>query len=643
MNKLIWLALLMSTQVYAQQSSPVVDPDKFTICAITINSDDEKKLFQAQAAKYPKKFNPVIELTDMGEDDWFKKSCESGIRCDQLVISGHYAGGFFGEKGSKHLEPKEMEEAGCSKTCEGIMKNPHEVFLFGCNTLATKDADHRTPAQYLQVLLQDGIPLAQAEMIVETRYSAIGDSTKATMQRAFGGEDKNIYGFHSVGPSGKNIKGFLQNYFSKINSADHLEKLQAKRMLGQVSAANKLLADSLKVTAFAQCKEGNQDEKTQKICKLVSNKESDDVKLDLVMELLSQNDFLTYLPSIGHYMKELNKENLTPSQKAQIELIQNNKIIKNQIVGLADKAQGLGMKAEWLTLASNIGFISSEEAASKIKPQILNFLEKPLTVQTLSAICSVAENANFTSAMDIQDKEIKNKSIGQFEIYAYSCLGIKNPETILRMANANLNGDEELKETVFYSVFQNLPDGTKLPAWMKDYISTSSNVDSYLKLKAFEKFYPQDHDVIKIAEKALESNPTASTTVVDALKRLNVVEQQSGLIMKALEKDTWCGNCVSTLAELKNSPKVQTFLSQSLDLDSRFLPNHAREIFKKLNLPTNDPVIKGRVEKYIQKEYKNFLAEDWKQVEASGFVLTPEIIQWKEYLKKSLPDFLPSP
>ena len=87
----------------------------------------------------------------MGEGDWFDKACASGIRCDQLVISGHFGGTFFGMSGNA-LSLSTLEAKGCSKSCEGILSHPYEVFLFGCNTLSGKEKDSRTPEQHLQIL-----------------------------------------------------------------------------------------------------------------------------------------------------------------------------------------------------------------------------------------------------------------------------------------------------------------------------------------------------------------------------------------------------------------------------------------------------------------------------------------------------------
>ena len=61
-----------------------------TVCAITINSDDEKRAFERYlpAADYR-----VVELTRRGEPDWLAQACRSGVRCDALVISGHFDDG----------------------------------------------------------------------------------------------------------------------------------------------------------------------------------------------------------------------------------------------------------------------------------------------------------------------------------------------------------------------------------------------------------------------------------------------------------------------------------------------------------------------------------------------------------------------
>lgn len=472
------IILILSTLLniaLAKESSPVIDPDKFTICAITINSDDEKKIFQSQVDKYPKKFNPIVELTNMGNDqNWFQKACESKIRCDQLIISGHFAGYFFGDNSAKNLPLKDIEKAGCSKTCDGILGQPLEVFLFGCNTLAEKDGDHRTPQQYLQVLLQDGIPLPQAEQIVQSRYGEVGDSNKASMQRAFGGESKQLYGFDSVGPSGKNIKGFLQNYFRKISAPEQLEKLQANRMLGQLNGANRALAESLKSTAFAECHASeSKDEKTKAICKLQDTRASVDEKLDLIVTLMTQKDSMIYFPYINEFFKNNPPQSLSDKQKETLKQLTDNSVIKNQILGMAKKTTGLGFKKELVDFSYNLGYVNKDERAELMRAEVKKIFEKPLTANDIASVCNL--DYDFDEYVEIKDEDIQNKKVGEYEVYAYQCLGVKDPETVKRAMKFIPNNDD-LKEVMIYLAYEanskeiKLPDAlaSHLESWLND-------------------------------------------------------------------------------------------------------------------------------------------------------------------------------
>jgi hypothetical protein len=413
--------LLVPYLSWAAGSSPVVDPDKFTVCAITINSDDEKKVFQSQVSKYPKKFNPVVELTDMGDDqNWFKKACQSGVRCDQLIISGHFGGSFFGEKSKKKLSLIELEEAGCSKSCENVLARPYEVFLFGCNTLATKVNNGRDPDEYLRTLLRDGLTLQNAEMVVASRYGSLGDSNKAGMQRAFGGDKKNLYGFDDVGPSGKNVKKLIENYFSKVSPTDRLEKLQAKRMFNQVVEANQILAKSLKVTAFAQCESGEiNDPIAKNICKLLDTKLSIKSKLGLSYELLGDEDYQKYLPAMNHFLKVNKPEKFTSDEKKELKLITDNKSIKDQVLGLVKTTKSLGLKVEWSAFAKNVGFLRKPEMETIVTEELKKLFVKPMSISTKDSVCSMS--LEFVPNINVKDLKIK---IGKNETAALQCLKV---------------------------------------------------------------------------------------------------------------------------------------------------------------------------------------------------------------------------
>ena len=68
-----------------------------TVCTITVNSADEKNAFQRYLPAEKYRF---VELVERGRPDWLASACHTGVRCDILVISGHYDGGneFFSDQ-----------------------------------------------------------------------------------------------------------------------------------------------------------------------------------------------------------------------------------------------------------------------------------------------------------------------------------------------------------------------------------------------------------------------------------------------------------------------------------------------------------------------------------------------------------------
>ena len=71
--------------------------EKATVCTITVNSPDEKETFSRYlpADKYQ-----FVELVERGRADWLDSACRAGVRCDVLIVSGHYDGGneFFSDQ-----------------------------------------------------------------------------------------------------------------------------------------------------------------------------------------------------------------------------------------------------------------------------------------------------------------------------------------------------------------------------------------------------------------------------------------------------------------------------------------------------------------------------------------------------------------
>lgn len=400
--KLIFILLIISIS----SAFAIEEDEKLNACFVTINSSEEKQEFTKALNSPPNKgkFNIIELIEEDSSSDWFDKACEKKIRCDLLLISGHFGGSFFG-KSSFSLDIRELEKKSCNKSCESILSEPKEVFLMGCNTLAGKAQDNRSSSEYLHVLLNEGIELQQAQQIVEQRYGLTSTSFFNTMKRSF----KNVphlYGFHSVGPSGANVQFLLRDYLKKKkNYHQHLMKIELQRALaikGKIEAWNRknnTLAKSLKSTNFAQtagiliadCKDNssmspsNPDyEMMKNICKLVDEDISEDHKAKHILDILQLDDFEVY---IGH-ISDLVSNNYEISEILSTLTLKDNKL-KNKLLSVISKMK-TGVAKAYLAQTLRELSITSEELDNEIfKDIVLDYLKMPVTVEAKDALCSL--------------------------------------------------------------------------------------------------------------------------------------------------------------------------------------------------------------------------------------------------------------
>lgn len=171
-----------------------------TICTMTFNSKDEREALRSELVAQGDK---IVELVpESNSPNWFDESCRQGIRCDVLLISGHFGGLFFGEKSTQVLTLNQLNTHKLQGSCKGILDAPKSVFLMGCNTLSGKTPDHRSVDDYLRVLVGDGFPLNVAEAVSESRYLPYSQSMQDMMRVIFS-DAKFVYGFESTGPLGR--------------------------------------------------------------------------------------------------------------------------------------------------------------------------------------------------------------------------------------------------------------------------------------------------------------------------------------------------------------------------------------------------------------------------------------------------------
>src|SRR6266567_9058378 len=225
---------LLLTALLAAAWGHDANADKKTVCSITVNSPDEKETFRRSlpADKYQ-----FVELVERGRPDWLESACRQGIRCDVLVISGHYDGGneFFSEHLDAHefLPVAEMERVSCSDSCPGLFSQLKEVYLFGCNTL-NPEANASASAEIGRSLIRSGHSRADAERLYRALSARHGESSRDRMRLIFK-DVPLVYGFSSVAPLGPTAASILRRHFQSSGTGEVGSGHTSGKLLGQFS------------------------------------------------------------------------------------------------------------------------------------------------------------------------------------------------------------------------------------------------------------------------------------------------------------------------------------------------------------------------------------------------------------------------
>ncbi|MGE0633888.1 MAG: HEAT repeat domain-containing protein [Pseudobdellovibrionaceae bacterium] len=392
------------------------DPKKPNVCMITVNSKDEGEVFRK---KMGSEFN-FFELA-AGEDSKFmEKACDARITCDALLISGHFGGSFFGSTKFR-LGLSELEQLSCESRCNGILKQPKEVYLFGCNTLASKKLDSRTPEEYANVLIEHyGFSRAQAEEVAAFRYSPIGSENADRMRRVF--SNSRLYGFYAIGPSGKNVRGMLEKYLATIpNYKSYLGRFNPLE-----GPSNESIKAALKVTAFTEAR-GTGKTGENPVCSLGDKNKPLTEKLSWIENVMEdKNRRLQYIPNINYWLADLESkfgENLPDTERSFLDRISVNHTAKNETLKYTEKKIPglLTNQIEVLNLARRLGWILDKDYHLRVK-NLLSLSSTTVDPSLADIVCSSGVRA------DLSMSELPRPPWNSAVYRLIECLEIQSPE-----------------------------------------------------------------------------------------------------------------------------------------------------------------------------------------------------------------------
>jgi hypothetical protein len=330
--------------------------DKKTICTITVNSSDEKEEFRRNLP--PDRFQ-FVELVERGRPDWLASACQQRIRCDVLVISGHYDGRdeFYSDRVGldEFLPVEEMERASCSHSCSDLFSHLKEVYLFGCNTLNPEALKH-TSGEIERSLRQSGYSPAGAERLFRALSVRHGESSRDRMRLIFK-DVPVLYGFSAKAPLGPVAASMLNGYFASGGGSEIGGGHASPKLLGHFASTSLTVASGLSVPdALAGLR--------QDVCQFSDDGLLPVQKVGFVHQLMDRDmaEVRLFLDRIEKYVASVSEiERQVPEVAQEVEAITRDRDARARYLKFARDTDQPAVRVRMIKLASRLGWLSQEE------------------------------------------------------------------------------------------------------------------------------------------------------------------------------------------------------------------------------------------------------------------------------------------
>ncbi len=568
------------------------------ICSITINSEDEITTFKQKLSSDNRfKFTELVT----GDEKWFDRACSQNIQCDVLVISGHFGGTFFGKTGH-HLSLSELETKSCSRKCTGILEKPKEIYLFGCNTLAGKDPDTRTPEQYLAVLLEDGLERSFAERVVESRYGPSGEKNLNRMKRSFPGVPA-IYGFCEKAPlgseSGPVMKNYLssqgKDYFQRLNDLEQSQKtLQPYSAETLTALQNTKLAASFKNIGrcFRQTTGINtNDDVANRICAVRNMGNTIEARAADLDFLMRSNENLGYIELCIDFFNETKKMFLNGSQQDAVNKVKDNPKLREDISALLKRVTFF-LAYDYATLGIDLG-LTPANLSPLVSQSFAKIVKKGLTIEEINLMINSDFKNPMKNLLQIDFSMIDSPAVwaNGNSIEAIGLTGTQDPKILAKLQELIYSGQPTIQKSLLQALIR------------------LNAVNIALKDGLIKLLSHTDADVRANACKALAMIKTFDQQIVNEV-----------IAMMNRENDPWAQkNATLYFTDMTfDSPQIQTHLRSLLDHPNSEVRHYAiislgirvitdRDVYAGLvkGLGDQNATVKGDCRYVLKKNSKN--------------------------------------
>ena len=432
--------------------------DPKTVCTITVNSPNEKQTFERHLPSDQYRF---VELVERGRPDWLASACSSDVKCDALIISGHFDGGteFYTDRLDvrESLPVHELERVSCSESCPGLFSQLKEVYLFGCNTL-NAEAMRSTSAEIVRSLVRSGHSAADAAFLARVLGQRYAESNRDRMRNIFK-DVPVVYGFSSKAPLGHVAGPLLDRYFESAPSGEVASGRVSPRLLA-------LFAPSSMTVTAGSTESDPHAAFRRDVCQFADDRLSEPQKVGFMHDMLRRDtaEVRMFLDHLEQYSKTLGPEQRqVPKTAERLADIAADRTARQRYLEFMHDADEPGTRVRMIAFAQEIGWLTADEGRSEFL-QMISEQVKRNTVGSaeVDLVCARDKDPDLGRALlGLPAAWPKNGKVANAAMLA--CLG--NSDAHARMLQALTSPDAtEVSIAQLYLRHRPLADATDLRA-----------------------------------------------------------------------------------------------------------------------------------------------------------------------------------
>ncbi len=360
-----------------------------TVCTVTINSSDERDVFQRHLPRDQYRF---VELVQRGQPDWLASARRRGVSCDALIISGHFDDGteFYTDRfdDREFLTVHEMQHESCSAAGNGLFSQLKEVYLFGCNTLKSEPR-HVASAEVARSLVRSGHSQADAERVSALLSERYGQSNRDRLRHVFK-DVPVIYGFSSKAPLGRTAGPLLERYFQTAPAGEVASGRASPTLLKLFGPSSMIAVAGLNDADPHASFRGD-------MCALADDQPTHAQKFAFMHNVLQRDvtEVRMFLDHLERYAASIGPvQRLVPEVAAALGAIQGDHSARDRFLGFARDADQATVQARMMALARSLGWLTPAQEQTEFVRMIADRMARgSLGPTEVDLVCSTPQGS----------------------------------------------------------------------------------------------------------------------------------------------------------------------------------------------------------------------------------------------------------